>query len=205
MVFLLALATVYLWKKLSKSQPRRRARNVLAMLVTFTVIYGILCGSYFGVSPNPDSLLGRIQILDAKSQSQMMPLTIAIGVIHLSIANLIMAWLHRGQTRALAWLGWVVVMFGATVVGVASTSDLQEGFSDRLVEIGTTGLVGGLLAVVLFTSERPLFFTQHQEPRAAARRWFSRADRHLWTIWRCIELSASVCVGAIGRQAIGNV
>ncbi len=65
-------------------------------------------------------------MLDAQSQSQMMPLTIVIGVIHLSLAHLVTAWLQRGRATALASLGWVSVMIGATLVGMAALADMGD-------------------------------------------------------------------------------
>jgi V/A-type H+-transporting ATPase subunit I len=153
---ILAVLTAYLWKKMGTSQGGRRGRNVLATIVAFTIVYGVLCGSYFGVSPSSDSPLGRLQILDAQSQELMMPLTIVIGVIHLSLANLVMAWSQRGRTTALASLGWVVVMAGATSAGIGTFADVSVEAAERLMRGGTILLIGGLVAVFLFSSQRPL-------------------------------------------------
>ena len=150
----LACLAAYLWKKMGRTQGGRRGRNVLATLVGSTIIYGIICGSYFGVAPPADSALGKLKLLDAQSQSMMMPLTIAVGVIHLSLANLVMAWSQRGRATSLASLGWVAAMAGATLAGIGGFAELRD--AERLTEVGTVVLVGGLLAVFLFSSQRPL-------------------------------------------------
>ena len=98
--FIFLLLTAYLWKKLGKSPGGRRGRNLMAIVSVCTVAYGVLCGSYFGVAPPADSLLGKFRIIDAQSQSLMMPLSIVIGVIHLSIAHLVTAWLNRRRATA---------------------------------------------------------------------------------------------------------
>ena len=150
-----ALLTAFLWKKLGATQGGRRGRNMLVAIVACTILYGILCGSYFGVSPSADSLLGRLRIIDAQSQSQMMPLTIIIGVIHLSLAHLVSAWLNRGRATALASLGWISVMIGATLAGMSVLVDISPERAEPLTQTGTVLLVGGLIAVLLFSSARP--------------------------------------------------
>jgi V/A-type H+-transporting ATPase subunit I len=152
-----ALLTACFWRKLGTTEGGRRGRNVFATIVVFTIAYGIMCGSYFGVSPPADSLPGHLKIIDAQSQSQMMPLTIIIGVIHLSLAHLVTAWLNRGRAIALASLGWVSVMAGATLVGMSILGgDVTEHRAEQLSQAGAILLVGGLVAVFLFSSQRPL-------------------------------------------------
>lgn len=153
---LLALLTAYLWKKMGKTLSGRRGRIVLASVVGATIVYGVLCGSYFGVTPAADSFLGKLAIIDATSQSLMLPLTIAIGVIHLSLANTVMAWSHRGRSTALASLGWVFAMIGAATAGFATMSSIDAGVAGWLSWLGGFLFVSGLLGVFLFSSERPL-------------------------------------------------
>ena len=152
----LALLTCYLWKRMGQTQSGRRGRNVLTTLVGCTILYGVICGSYFGVSPSADSFIGRLQILDVESQSTMMPLSILIGVVHLSLANLAIAWLRRSSTTAFAPLGWVAVMLGASLAGIAAFGNVSAPLASGLSRIGATLLIGGLLAVFIFTSPRPI-------------------------------------------------
>ena len=84
-----------------------------------------------------------------------MPLTIAIGVIHLSLANGVAAWLQRGSATALASLGWVAVMAGGMLIGLGGFAELGERAVGQLLAAGTSLLVGGLVAVFLFSSQRP--------------------------------------------------
>ena len=152
----LALLTAFVWKSLGRTQSGRRGRNLLAAIDFCTIGYGMLCGSYFGVAPPAHSLLGKVTLLDAQSQSQMMPLTIVIGVIHLALAQLIMAWQQRGQATAIASLGWVSVMAGATMAGLGESFFSNEQHVAQLSETGLILLVAGTLAVFLFSSKRPL-------------------------------------------------
>ncbi|MFV1967459.1 MAG: hypothetical protein ACC628_18675 [Pirellulaceae bacterium] len=117
---------------------------------------GVLCGSYFGWSPSAESFLGSLRLLDASSQAVMMPLTIVIGVVHLSVANLAMAWVKVGKASALSSLGWVAVMAGATAGGIGVFGNAADDTAARLTDIGAGLLAGGLAAVFLFSSDRPL-------------------------------------------------
>jgi V/A-type H+-transporting ATPase subunit I len=140
----------------------RRGRLVLATMAAFAVAYGVLCGSYFGVPPKQENILGVLQLdqlvlIDAESQAIMMPLTILIGVVHLSLAHLIMAWQRRGQATALSSLGWVAVMAGGAAGGLGLLGNLEEPLQGHLTRLGSVLLAVGLAAVFLFSSERPLW------------------------------------------------
>jgi V/A-type H+-transporting ATPase subunit I len=149
------LAACY-WKRMGQTQSGRHGRTVLGTVVVFAVVYGVLCGSYFGFAPSPESFLGELRILDAQSQELMMPLTIVVGVVHLSLANVVMAWLRRGRASALSSLGWVAVMAGGTVGGIGVFGSVGESLAGQLTRVGAALLVGGLAAVFLFSSDRPI-------------------------------------------------
>ena len=152
----LALITACYWKRMGKTLGGRRGRNVMSIVFGFTIVYGVVCGSYFGVAPSDESLFGKLCFLDAQDQQLMMPLTIAIGVVHLSLANIAAARLQRGKASALASFGWVAVMVGGLSAGVGGFAELGERAAGLFSQAGTILLVGGLIAVFLFSSQRPL-------------------------------------------------
>ena len=154
--YALLIATPVLWKwnKLSATAGARRFRNLLLSLIVATLVYGMLAGSYFGVTPSKDSLLGRIHVLDIQDQAVMMPLSIGIGIAHLALANLITAWQMRRQLRALAPLGWVAVMIGGMLLGMGMLA-VEGSTAKTFTDGGTVLLVAGALAIFLFTSQRP--------------------------------------------------
>jgi V/A-type H+-transporting ATPase subunit I len=152
----IGLLAAYFWKRMGQTVGGQRFRQVLITLSVCSIAYGILCGSYFGTSPPPDSLLGKLRLLDASSQTVMMPLTIVVGVLHLSLANLVMARLQFGRASALSSLGWVVVMAGAIVGAIGLTANVGESLAQSLTRWGMGLLIGGLAAVFLFSSERPI-------------------------------------------------
>jgi V/A-type H+-transporting ATPase subunit I len=142
----LGIILLALWKRLGGA-----ARGVLLALVIFSIAYGILVGSYFGVEPHAGTWLARLHVLNAQDQRLMMWLAIGIGAVHLSYANLVTAWRQRKSLTALHSLGWVGIILGGLCAGLGkSYADLAP-----LFRVGVGGIGLGVLLVLLFTSERP--------------------------------------------------
>ena len=140
------------WKRLGRSASGRGLRAVLVALVISAIVYGILVGSYFGVTPPANSWLARLHVLDAEDQVLMMWLAIGIGATHLVYANLVIAWRHRKSLSALHALGWACIILGGFCAGLGKS----YGHLAQLFSVGVGGLGLGALLVLLFTSERPL-------------------------------------------------
>jgi len=141
---ILGLITFLLWKGMGEGASGRRGRRMLAFISVACVVYGVMVGSYFGVTPPAESFLGLLQILDATDFASMMPISIGIGVLQLALANLVTAWGRRGRWSALAPVGWALALLG----GFAAYIGFVQG--------GVAALGVGLGLVFLFTSERPI-------------------------------------------------
>jgi V/A-type H+/Na+-transporting ATPase subunit I len=143
----LGLFLLAIWKRLSGS-----LRGVLLALVIASIGYGMLVGTYFGLTPPAGSWLAAVHVLDAKNQSSMMLIAVGIGVAHLGGANLITAWQRRKSLTALSSVGWACMIFGGLCAGLGKSYPHLA----PLFTVGVGGLgVGGLL-VLLFSSERAL-------------------------------------------------
>lgn len=153
---LLGLLLAWKWKKMGRNASGRKVRCLILALVSFAFLYGVLACSYFGASPPG---LDKLKVLDVQNQAVMMPLSIAIGILHISLANFITAWRLRGRAQALSALGWIGVMVGGMLVGMGSMAASEERLVQQLTTGGTTLLVVGFLAIFLFSSERPLLTT----------------------------------------------
>ena len=154
--FLLAIILGLTWKKLSTSKDAIRMRNLFAALVIASAAYGVMVNSYFGVTLSRDSLLGRLQVFDTQgpeAQGGMMRLSIIVGVAHIMLANFVTAWRLRGSLCSLASIGWAAMTLGGLLFGMKVVGDDAFAVSWPL---DTILLVGGALAVLLFTSTRPL-------------------------------------------------
>ena len=140
----IGLMTVFFWKRMARTVALRRTRKLLTLIAVACVTYGVLVGSYLGVTPGADSRLSRLHVLDINDFTSMMRLSIGIGVVHLIIGNAVTAWGRRASWTALAPIGWMFVISG----GFAA----YLGAADPGITIGIVGLV----LVMLFSSARPI-------------------------------------------------
>jgi V/A-type H+-transporting ATPase subunit I len=155
---LLGIILWAMWKRLGATASGRGLRSVMLTLIIFSIVYGILLGSYFGVEPSAGSWLGKLHILHANDQALMMWLSIGVGAVHLAAANLVTAWRRRHGLHALSALGWAAIILGGLGVGLGKSFAALTA----LTTLGWGGLVLGGLLVLLFHSERPFSLVPKQ-------------------------------------------
>ncbi|MEZ5504010.1 MAG: hypothetical protein R3E50_15640 [Halioglobus sp.] len=150
---LLAVIVLIYRKRLATSEAGRRWRFMLSAMAGATAVYGILAGSYFGVSPPPQSPLDSLHILDLGNFEVMMALSVIIGSVHIAWANLMDALRYRHWAQRIAPLGWTCAVLG----GLAAWGGMQLA-SDDLLHGGTALLAGGLLGVAVYSGhgQKPL-------------------------------------------------
>lgn len=142
---------------------RRRWRHLMLTIAVAVFVYGVLVGSYFGFSPPPGSWPDALRIkFDGQPmmarQNDMMLFTVAIGVGHLVLANVISAWRQRHTARSLGHLGWAAILGGGFAFGLGRYWE-----SERLAMAGTVAAIVGGVSVFLFSSPRPLFTKNKKE------------------------------------------
>ncbi|KAA5539711.1 V-type ATP synthase subunit I [Roseiconus nitratireducens] len=165
----------FVWKRLGSTESGRQFRYLAVFMVAVTIGYGVLIGSYFGISPPEGSLPDRLVIKSGgepviNNREAMMLFAATIGVFHLALANVIVAWQLIGKSRALSHVGWVSALIGGWMMAlgkipkpaVAQWLSTQVGGSEAgwvngLWNGGMVLLGAGLALVLFFTSERPLF------------------------------------------------
>ncbi len=151
---ILGAIVAFFWKRLGKTTTGKRFRNVLLTLTLFSLIWGVLVGSYFGVSPSSESYLGHLKILDMNNYTLMMMLAILVGVAHIVIANLAQAWAKKRSLTALANVGWAAALIGAVFAFIGFKYSSKELFGT----IGLLLLSLGFLSIIAFTSvEKPMW------------------------------------------------
>ncbi|TWT58219.1 V-type ATP synthase subunit I [Thalassoglobus neptunius] len=150
---IILLALVFFWKRLGKSPTGLRFRPMLVLIAVASLIYGVLVGSYFGVTPAEGSLLSYVHVLDMNNSTMMMGLSILVGAVHVILANIMDARRHTNWTDRLCSLGWAVAIAGGLIF---AASKIDEKFS-ALGAVGAAAMVLGLLCVVLYTAphEKP--------------------------------------------------
>ena len=128
---------------LGRKKLRGTAGGVLCSLLAYgTVVWGVLVGSYFGLSPAEGSFLAKLKILDLTDMDTMMKLSILIGSAHVIMANAVTSWRQRSSAAAFAPLGWIVAISGALVLWLGGES---------LGPAGAILLAAGLALVFLFS------------------------------------------------------
>lgn len=140
---LLAAILLFYWRDMGRTETGLRLRAMGAALSVTGFVWGVLVGSYFGAQA-PFEWLQDWKLMDLNDFDSMMLLSISIGAIHLILANLMMAWVRRGNTRmyaALGWAGAVTMALWGWIVGFAVFHWLL--------------LIACLLLVLLFSSDRP--------------------------------------------------
>ncbi|MGD8842373.1 MAG: V-type ATP synthase subunit I, partial [Gammaproteobacteria bacterium] len=78
----LALLLAAFWRRMGHSETARRLRALGTALVGGSLVWGVLVGSYFGVSLSPDSVWVHFKLLDLHDFDTMARLSVAIGVLH---------------------------------------------------------------------------------------------------------------------------
>jgi V/A-type H+-transporting ATPase subunit I len=139
--YALVLMTVlgYFWRSLDVNATKRRLRTLALAVLSASLVYGVLAGSYFGWIPPPYTLLGMLHVLDLNNFDAMMQVSVAIGCLHLIVSNAVMAMQRRPFPRNAAPLGWIAVISGGFLIW-------QES------EIGGSVLLaGGITLILLFS------------------------------------------------------
>ena len=164
---LLGIITLLLAKRLRKDREKERFFYLLLFLSLGTMLWGILVGSYFGLTPPEDSWLQKMQLFHIDDYDSMMQISILIGIAHLLIANGLKAIDLYRQDAYLAYLqpvGWIVATLGGTLLylypaaktaGIAllvSGAVLILLFADATEKKPLKRLFGGLTALTQITS-----------------------------------------------------
>jgi V/A-type H+-transporting ATPase subunit I len=147
---LLGLGLALGWKKMGITASARSLRRMFACLITFSLGWGVLVGSYFGVAPAAGSILAHLKVIDLTDTSTMMKLSIIVGAVHIAYANLRNAVRQWPSTALLAPVGWVMMIAGGLFLYIEI-----EG----VPEAAGVGIMGiGALLILLFTGagQKPL-------------------------------------------------
>lgn len=137
------------WKKLDGSSKLKAWRRLGLIISAATILYGVVVGSYFGVAPSKDSILQSFAILDLNDFDVMMQISILIGVAHIVFAIAMNAWVNRSQRSSRAQLGWIAGIVGGLLYWLS-------GQTGQLATVGLGLFMAGLVAIIFFTSERPI-------------------------------------------------
>jgi V/A-type H+-transporting ATPase subunit I len=146
---IMGLVLMFRWKKMGRSSSGRRFRPLLLSVVAASVVFGVLVGSYFGVTPNDESWPGKFHLLEMTDTNRMMMISVVIGVFHIVLANVMNACRYENWQDRLSSVGWIGVVIGGFALALGNSLAIAS-----LQEPGTVLMIIGALLIVWFTAPR---------------------------------------------------
>ncbi|MBD2718946.1 V-type ATP synthase subunit I [Synechococcus sp. FACHB-909] len=137
------------WKGMGSRPSSRRFRVLAAVGLLFSLLYGMLAGSYFGAAPPPDSLLAHLHVLNLDDFDTMMKVSLVVGALHLILANGIVAVRGASIAERAKPIGWIAIILAGLSLYLGAGTPVGR---DLGLGLGS----GGLLTILLLSSERPL-------------------------------------------------
>ena len=140
----LAGIVAFYWKQMGQNQGGKTSRRLVAVVLVTSLVYGVLVGSYFGLTPTEGSWLASLQVMRVDNFAIMMPLSIAIGCLHVVLANAVVVYRAVGFAPKAGPLGWIFVVLGGLAVYLGGNTDI--------IIFGNLGfglLGGGLLLIFM--------------------------------------------------------
>jgi V/A-type H+-transporting ATPase subunit I len=144
---------LFFWRKMGNSKGGRRFRPLCAVIVIFSLLYGMLIGSYFGMTPKKDSLLGTFHVLNMNDSDLMMKISVFIGCIHVILGALLDAARHKNWLEGLESFGWACIVAGGLTF-LISTAFAPDFLKPLAIFLAGAGAVLVLLFAAPF--EKPL-------------------------------------------------
>ncbi|MGR8935794.1 MAG: V-type ATP synthase subunit I [Gammaproteobacteria bacterium] len=150
---LLGALLLFFWRTMGQAKTAKRLRPLCAAIVFCSLSYGMLIGSYFGMTPAQDSPLAKLHLLDMSDSGLMMKVSVYIGCLHVILAAAMDAARHERRIEGLASVGWACIVTAGMIFLTATT------FAPQLLkQLAVAFAVSGAALVLLFTApfEKPL-------------------------------------------------
>lgn len=170
---------------------RRRCRDapqapfvLLYVMSIATMIWGVLTGTYFGLSNLP-APLRELKIDWLGNERNIMVLCFTIGALHLSVAHAWNAWRSRTTPQAIAQLGWMGTTW--TMYFIARTMVLGEPYPP----VVTWVFVVSVVAIVLFMT--PVHLLKHE--------WFNHVMLPLSLVSNFVDVVSYLRLFAVGTAS----
>ncbi|WP_026374901.1 V-type ATP synthase subunit I [Aestuariibacter salexigens] len=147
---LVLLVALLAFRRKAQRSEKGRAYYLLGLaLCISTLVYGVMVGSYFGLAPPVDTGLARLVFLDLNDFDSMMQVSIAIGVLHILIANVAQFLMLKRFTRRYVPIGWSMLIVAGYVLWQLGQAHSVSTILYMIMALGT-------LLIVLCSSEQPI-------------------------------------------------
>ncbi|WED43357.1 V-type ATP synthase subunit I [Legionella cardiaca] len=147
----LALFTLFSWKWLGKYNGAEWLRPLLVALSIFSIIYGVLLGSYWGVEPKAGTFLAALKIININNFNAMMTLVIIIGCIHICIGSGMRAWFAANFNERVQSIGFIFFIIAALGLAMGLINH-----QDKITKLAIIVLSLSLLIIMFFASNEPV-------------------------------------------------
>lgn len=137
------------WKKMGQGRAGRRFRPLCAVVVAFSLLYGMLIGSYFGVTPAEHSPLAVFHLLNMSDSNLMMIISVVIGGLHVILAAAMDASRYQRRSDGLASIGWACVVTAGLTLLIGSYFGRPELTTLSVLLAGV-----GAILIILFLPHR---------------------------------------------------
>ncbi len=146
----LGLLLAGFWRRMGESDLGLRMRALMLVIVVLSLGYGVLAGSYFGVTPGEGSWLALLRTLDLNDFDGMIRLSVVIGAAHVALANTMAARARPGWRERVVPLSWNLVIAGALCLW------LTGGAAAWVPVVCYALMAAGGLGVLAYGSYRPV-------------------------------------------------
>ncbi|OEH46016.1 hypothetical protein lpari_02994 [Legionella parisiensis] len=148
---LLALFTFFWWKKLGNYNASIWLRPLLVVISTFSIIYGVMLGSYWGVAPKSGTWLATLKIIDINNFKLMMVVVLIIGCLHICIASGMRAWFARYRNERIHSAGFILLIISMLLY---SFGILKH--NSQIIQPAIILFIISLLMIMIFASNEPI-------------------------------------------------
>lgn len=147
----IAVFTLLFWKWMGKFNASVWLRPLLVAISIFSIIYGAMLGSYFGIELSSKSFLGHLKILDINNFKMMMRLVIVIGCLHIIAANAMRAWFATNIYLRMLSLGYIFLIIGFMILGFGFINH-----SNNMIKLACIIIGASVLTLVIFAGNEPV-------------------------------------------------
>lgn len=152
---LLGAFLAWKWRRFGRTDGGVKFRILLSVIVGMSLLWGVLSGSYFGMSPKEGSYMAALHVLDVNDFSVMMKLSIFIGVLHLLIGNAGAYWCRRTSPERWSPVGWGALILGGFLFWIGSAG---QGVMLLVKLLGLGLMVGGGGLALWFGAIHPVWW-----------------------------------------------
>lgn len=122
---IMGLFTLFAWRPLAKYNGALWLRPLLVVISSFSIAYGVLLGSYFGVEPKAGTFLATLKCININNFKAMMALVLIIGCLHIGFACALRAWHARTRYEQIQSLSVVTLIIGVMSFSIALINHQQ--------------------------------------------------------------------------------